>query len=55
MPHVDYVTIVIILVFLAMVLGVFFYYRNRLDMIQKELRQTGFHVENKTGKMTANL
>lgn len=55
LPQVDYVTILIVLVFLAMALGVFFYYRNRLNMIQEELRQTGFHVENKTGKMTANL
>ena len=55
MPQVDYVTILIILVFLAMALGVFFYYRNRLNMIEEELRQTGFHGENKTGKMTANL
>ncbi|MBT1696419.1 hypothetical protein KK083_06005 [Fulvivirgaceae bacterium PWU4] len=55
LPQVDYVTILIILVFLAMALGVFFYYRNRLNMIQEELRQTGFQVEKKTGKMTANL
>lgn len=55
LPQVDYVTILIILVFLAMALGVFFYYRNRLNMIQEELRQTGFHVENKAGKMAANL
>jgi hypothetical protein len=55
LPQVDYVTILIIVVFLAMALGVFFYYRNRLNMIQEELRQTGFRMENKTGKMIANL
>jgi hypothetical protein len=45
LPGVDYITILIILIFLAMAFGVFLYYKKRLNTIQHQLMQTGYRFE----------
>jgi hypothetical protein len=37
----DYITILIILVFLTLALGVFQYYNSRIQTIERRIRQTG--------------
>jgi hypothetical protein len=44
LPGIDYITILIILVFLAMAFGVFLYYKKRLNTIRHQLRQTGWSI-----------
>jgi hypothetical protein len=39
-PKVDFITVLIILVFIVLTLGVFLYYKQRINTIQSRIRQS---------------
>jgi hypothetical protein len=40
LPKMDFITVLIILVFLALTLGVYLYYKHRIKEIQSQLKQS---------------
>jgi hypothetical protein len=46
-PRVDFVTILIILFFLALTFGVYLYYKYRINEIQTQLKQSGISMANR--------
>jgi hypothetical protein len=46
LPKMDLVTVLIILVFLALTFGVYFYYKHRIKEIQSQLKQSSYQPVN---------
>jgi hypothetical protein len=48
LPKMDFVTVLIILVFLALTIGVYLYYKHRIKEIQSQLKQSNHQPVNPT-------
>jgi hypothetical protein len=55
LPKLDFVTVLIILFFLALTFGVYLYYKHRIKEIQSQLKQSRAQLVNNTSKSAPEI
>jgi hypothetical protein len=50
LPRLDFVTVLIVLFFLALTFGVYLYYKHRIKEIQSQLKQSSAQLVNNSSK-----